>query len=249
MRVAEYTFRAQLADRWRDRRVFLLGDAAHLTPPFIGQGMGAGLRDAANLAWKLAGVLDGDPARDAVLDTYQAERKPHARALIRLAKLVGTAMTEGGELGNLLRRLVAPRLHLAARRLTDHVLNSETPPLRRPRAGACGPGCAARWPAGSARTPCSEDGRRFDDVAAGRFAARHHDRSRHRPSAPRSSGAAASSSRPAPAPNCTAGCAADTPAPPSSAPTAPCYEQAATSRRCAPPCPSSPQTTGTASPT
>ena len=92
VRVAEYTFRAQLADRWRDRRVFLLGDAAHLTPPFIGQGMGAGLRDAANLAWKLAGVLAGR-LPETVLDTYQAERKPHARALIRLAKLVGTAMT------------------------------------------------------------------------------------------------------------------------------------------------------------
>ena len=77
MRVAEYTFRAQLADRWRDRRVFLLGDAAHLTPPFIGQGLCAGIRDAANLAWKLAGVLAGElPAT--VLDTYQAERKPHA---------------------------------------------------------------------------------------------------------------------------------------------------------------------------
>ena len=49
VRVAEYTFRAQLADRWRDRNVFLLGDAAHLTPPFVGQGMGAGLRDAMNL--------------------------------------------------------------------------------------------------------------------------------------------------------------------------------------------------------
>ena len=59
VRVAEYTFRAQIADRWRDRRIFLLGDAAHLTPPFIGQGMGAGLRDAANLAWKLAAVLSG----------------------------------------------------------------------------------------------------------------------------------------------------------------------------------------------
>ena len=111
MRLAEYTFRARLADSWRDRRVFLLGDAAHLTPPFIGQGMGAGVRDAANLAWKLAGVLDGTlPER--VLDTCQAERKPHARALIRLARLVGMAMTEGGEPGNLLRRLVAPRLYL-----------------------------------------------------------------------------------------------------------------------------------------
>ena len=50
VRVAEYTFRAQLADRWREGNVFLLGDAAHLTPPFIGQGMGAGVRDAMNLA-------------------------------------------------------------------------------------------------------------------------------------------------------------------------------------------------------
>ena len=60
VRVTEYTFRAQIANRWRDRNVFLLGDAAHLTPPFIGQGMGAGLRDAMNLVWKLAGVLTGD---------------------------------------------------------------------------------------------------------------------------------------------------------------------------------------------
>ena len=57
VRAAEYTFRAQIADRWRDRHVFLLGDAAHLTPPFIGQGLCAGLRDAMNLSWKLAGVL------------------------------------------------------------------------------------------------------------------------------------------------------------------------------------------------
>ena len=58
VRVAEYTFRAKVGERWRRGNIFLLGDAAHLTPPFIGQGMGAGLRDAMNLAWKLAGVLD-----------------------------------------------------------------------------------------------------------------------------------------------------------------------------------------------
>ena len=58
LRVTEYTFRAQIADRWRRGNVFLLGDAAHLTPPFIGQGMGAGVRDAMNLAWKIAGVRD-----------------------------------------------------------------------------------------------------------------------------------------------------------------------------------------------
>ena len=57
VRIADYVFRAQVADRWRRGGVFLLGDAAHLTPPFIGQGMGAGLRDANNLAWKLAGVI------------------------------------------------------------------------------------------------------------------------------------------------------------------------------------------------
>jgi 2-polyprenyl-6-methoxyphenol hydroxylase-like FAD-dependent oxidoreductase len=74
VRVAEYTFRAQLADRWRDRNIFILGDAAHLTPPFIGQGMGAGLRDAANLSWKLAGVLSGS-LPPSVLDTYEQETK------------------------------------------------------------------------------------------------------------------------------------------------------------------------------
>jgi 3-(3-hydroxy-phenyl)propionate hydroxylase len=81
MRVAEYTFRAQVADRWRDRQVFLLGDAAHLTPPFIGQGMGAGMRDAMNLAWKLAGVLRGD-LPGSVLETYQAEEQKSDRAFL-----------------------------------------------------------------------------------------------------------------------------------------------------------------------
>ncbi|MFE6456623.1 bifunctional 3-(3-hydroxy-phenyl)propionate/3-hydroxycinnamic acid hydroxylase [Streptomyces cinereoruber] len=92
VRVARYTFRAQVADRWRQDRVLLLGDAAHLTPPFIGQGLGAGLRDAHNLAWKLAGVLKGRSA-ETLLDTYESERRPHAVHLVRTAVLIGRAMT------------------------------------------------------------------------------------------------------------------------------------------------------------
>ncbi|GAA4691750.1 bifunctional 3-(3-hydroxy-phenyl)propionate/3-hydroxycinnamic acid hydroxylase MhpA [Phytohabitans rumicis] len=87
-----YTFRGSVARRWRDRRVFLLGDAAHLTPPFIGQGMCAGIRDAANLTWKLALVLSGR-AGDRLLDTYEAERRPYARRVVRMAILVGWLMT------------------------------------------------------------------------------------------------------------------------------------------------------------
>ncbi|MGC5020216.1 bifunctional 3-(3-hydroxy-phenyl)propionate/3-hydroxycinnamic acid hydroxylase [Micromonospora sp. DT47] len=166
VRAAEYTFRAQVADRWRDRRVFLLGDAAHLTPPFIGQGMGAGLRDAMNLAWKLAGVLDGS-LPETVLGTYQIERKHHARAMIRLAKVIGTAMTAGGRVGDIIRRAVAPRLHLVPG-LTDLATDSETPALRRsalvlrPR--------LRRALAGRLCPNAVLDGeRRLDDVAAGRF--------------------------------------------------------------------------------
>ena len=129
IRVTEYTFRAQIADRWRRGNVFLLGDAAHLTPPFIGQGMGAGLRDAMNLSWKLAGVLAGD-LPEAVLDSYEQERKPHTRALIRLALNVGRSMTSGGEFGNLIRRVVVPRLrHIPG--LRDKIVDSRTPALHR----------------------------------------------------------------------------------------------------------------------
>lgn len=129
VRVTEYTFCAQLADHWRRGRVFLLGDAAHLSPPFIGQGMGAGLRDAMNLAWKLAGVL-GATLPQAVLDTYEQERKPHARNMIRLALGVGWAMTAGGDFGNVVRRVVVPRLHRLPG-LSARVVDSETPALHR----------------------------------------------------------------------------------------------------------------------
>ncbi|MEU6653721.1 bifunctional 3-(3-hydroxy-phenyl)propionate/3-hydroxycinnamic acid hydroxylase [Streptomyces sp. NPDC046900] len=103
IRQAQYTFRARLADRWRRGRIFLLGDAAHLTPPFIGQGLCAGLRDAHNLTWKLAQVLQ-QGADEELLDTYERERKPHARHVIRLAVAVGWAMTGGQDRAAALRR-------------------------------------------------------------------------------------------------------------------------------------------------
>ena len=94
LRRAWYTFRGAVADRWWDGRVFLLGDAAHLTPPFIGQGLCAGIRDAANLTWKLALVLTGR-ADDRLLATYETERRPYARRVVTMAIAVGWLMTGG----------------------------------------------------------------------------------------------------------------------------------------------------------
>jgi 3-(3-hydroxy-phenyl)propionate hydroxylase len=167
IRVTEYTFKAEMADRWRRGSVFLLGDAAHLTPPFIGQGMGAGVRDAMNLAWKLAGVVSGDLPR-AGLDSYEQERKPHTRHMIRLALSVGWAMTAGGELGNLIRRLVVTRMKFVPG-LRSKVIDSRTPALhrsafvhrRRVRRQLAGTLCP---------NPVLADGRRLDGVLGDGFA-------------------------------------------------------------------------------
>ncbi len=83
-RSAVYTFHGLIATEWRRGRVFLAGDAAHQTPPFLGQGMCAGVRDAANLAWKLERVLRHGAA-EALLDTYQTEREPSVRHIIGAA--------------------------------------------------------------------------------------------------------------------------------------------------------------------
>ncbi len=86
-----YTFHARVADRWSKGRVFLAGDAAHLTPPFAGQGMNSGLRDANNLAWKLAAVVRGELGPH-LLDTYEVERRDHVWAMIEMALRMGRVM-------------------------------------------------------------------------------------------------------------------------------------------------------------
>ncbi len=87
-RHAVYTFQARYAESWRSGRILLAGDAAHQMPPFAGQGLCSGLRDAANLAWKLDLVLDGH-ASDALLDTYEQERLPDARQAIDFSMELG----------------------------------------------------------------------------------------------------------------------------------------------------------------
>jgi 3-(3-hydroxy-phenyl)propionate hydroxylase len=99
-----YTFRARIARQWRKGRVLLAGDAAHQTPPFAGQGMCSGLRDAANLAWKLAAVTKGE-ADQALLDSYQPERAPNLRATIDMAIMMGRMVCTTSRLGAALRDL------------------------------------------------------------------------------------------------------------------------------------------------
>ena len=164
IRVAEYTFRAKLADHWRRGNVFILGDAAHLTPPFVGQGLCAGLRDAMNLSWKLAGVVRGD-LEPAVLDSYEEERKPHARSMIELALMVGRAMTSGGRAGDMLRGIVVPRMHLLPG-LRKRVLDSETPALSR-SVMIEGTG---RLSGKLCPNPATADGRLLDEVLGTGFA-------------------------------------------------------------------------------
>ena len=88
LRKTVYTFHARIAERYRHLRILLLGDAAHLTPPFAGQGMNAGLRDAFNVAWKIAAVENGQ-ARQQILDSYETERKRPAWDMIQLAVTMG----------------------------------------------------------------------------------------------------------------------------------------------------------------
>ena len=92
VRAATYTFRSVVTRSWRAGRILLAGDAAHEMPPFLGQGMCSGIRDAQNLAFKLDLVLRGR-ASERLLDTYQAEREPHVRAVIEKGIELGQVQT------------------------------------------------------------------------------------------------------------------------------------------------------------
>jgi len=112
LRATVYSHHVRFAARFRAGRVFLVGDAAHAMPPWIGQGMAAGVRDVANLCWKLDAVLRGQ-LPESVLDSYEAERKPHVKEVTRRAVLVGRIITE--------RRRPVARVRNHALRALDRV--------------------------------------------------------------------------------------------------------------------------------
>jgi 3-(3-hydroxy-phenyl)propionate hydroxylase len=154
-RAVVYTFRAAIAERWRRGRVLLAGDAAHQTPPFLGQGLCAGVRDAANLAWKLHWVLKG-LAPQSLLDSYQQEQSAHVRAFIQEAVRIGDIL-----------QVTDPRA--AARRDQELVERPQLLASIRPSLGA---GLHAGWPAPAgtySQQPVLSDGRRMDDAAGLRF--------------------------------------------------------------------------------
>ena len=88
VRATVYSFHALIAKEYRRGRIFIVGDAAHQMPPFLGQGMCAGIRDAANLVWKLD-LVRRSGARDFLLDTYFVERSAHVRTIIQRAVTAG----------------------------------------------------------------------------------------------------------------------------------------------------------------
>lgn len=90
-RAAVYTAHQRIAERYRKGLVLLAGDAAHLMPPFAGQGLNAGIRDAAAIAWRLAAVITGE-ADESIIEDYEAERRPHAAAMVKLSKRIGAVV-------------------------------------------------------------------------------------------------------------------------------------------------------------
>ncbi len=128
-RAAVYQFHAATADTWRVGRVLLAGDAAHQTPPFLGQGMNAGMRDVINLAWKFPLVLAG-VADEALLNSYQAERAPHASDLVDWAVAIGKLMEHLAAVEAAERHGGVPPVLPPDSQAAGYGQGRETPPLR-----------------------------------------------------------------------------------------------------------------------
>jgi 3-(3-hydroxy-phenyl)propionate hydroxylase len=142
-----YTHHSRIAGAFRKGRLMLAGDAAHLMPVWQGQGYNSGIRDAANLGWKLAAVVNGH-ADDALLDTYDVERRKHARAMIDLSTLVGRVISPTN------RRVAALRdrvIHAASvvPTLKRYILEMRFKPMPRYTEGAVVHGGEATSPTGT----------------------------------------------------------------------------------------------------
>jgi 3-(3-hydroxy-phenyl)propionate hydroxylase len=150
-RQAVYRFHARCCDSFQQRRVFLAGDAAHITPPFVGQGLVAGLRDAANLCWKLAWVSRGHAA-PAILDSYDTERRPHARQMINMARQMGLLIMPRSSFKAFLVHGLMRLLGLIAP-LRRYFEELKIKPANRFSKGLFGPGkqCGAQLPQGWVR--------------------------------------------------------------------------------------------------
>lgn len=162
-RSAVYTFHGLIADEWRRGRILLAGDAAHQTPPFLGQGMCAGIRDAANLVWKVERMVRRG-APDSILDTYQPEREPQVRSII------GAAIGFGRIICTTDPTVAAERdAGMLAARATSTGPTTEAPLPAMP------PGPLVLDGGGSPSIQVIVDGSRLDDLVGPRFAvvARH----------------------------------------------------------------------------
>jgi 3-(3-hydroxy-phenyl)propionate hydroxylase len=162
VRSAVYRFRALIAQRWRINNVFLLGDAAHQTPPFYGQGMCHGIRDAAQLMWKLDLVLN-DVSTARLLDSYQVEREPHVREIVAASVSAGAQVCILDPEAAVARDKEFRRIEFE-RRNAPVAITDVVPPIRA--------GIIDSY-TGGMRLPelavTTGDGRPLDDMLAGRF--------------------------------------------------------------------------------
>ena len=129
-----YTHHSRIASTFRKGRVFLAGDAAHLMPVWQGQGYNSGIRDAVNLGWKLAAVVT-DRAGEALLDSYETERRKHAQAMIDLSTIVGRIISPTNRRVAILRDIVA-RMAGAVPPLKRYVVEMRFKPMPRYETGA-----------------------------------------------------------------------------------------------------------------